>query len=100
MATGHLEIMRTLVGLCTPSPQGEIVPFGPVREVLLELFGSSADHPDLVDCFHIALSVGGRDSPLIKEFSLSLFNLGMNHTVSFDQKFTLRLRLSLRVSQE
>ena len=29
MATGHLEIMRTLVGPCTPSPQGEIVPLGP-----------------------------------------------------------------------
>ena len=68
MATGHLEIMRTVVGLCTPSPQGEIVPFGPVRAVILELFGSSADHPNLVDCFHIVQSVVGRDSPLIKEF--------------------------------
>ena len=68
MATGHLEIMRMLVGLCTPSPQGEIVPFGPVREVILELFGISADHPNLVDCFHIVQSVGGRGSPLIKEF--------------------------------
>ena len=67
MATGHLEIMRTLVGLSKPSPECEIVPFNPVRDKLLELFGSAADHPNLIDCFHIVLSVGGGDSELLTE---------------------------------
>ena len=75
MATGHLEIMRTLVGLCNPSPHGEVVPLEPVKEGLLERFGKGADHPNLIDCFHIVLSAGGQESPLIKEFSLSVLNL-------------------------
>ena len=42
MKTGHLEIMSTLVRLCTPNPQGN-VPFEPVRDKLVDLYGSTVD---------------------------------------------------------
>ena len=87
MATGHLEIMRTLVGLCIPSPQGETVPFGPVKQVLLEMFGSSADHPNLVDCFNIVRSVGGRDSLLVKEF----FDFCDQFVIEYGYKFRMEI---------
>ena len=50
MKTGHLEIMSTLVGLCVPSPNGS-VPFEPVRDKLIDLYGAAADHPDFVHAF-------------------------------------------------
>ena len=47
MKTGHLEIMATLVKLCEPDPQGA-VQFEPVRDKLIELYGSAVDHPEFL----------------------------------------------------
>ena len=61
MKTGHLEIMATLVGLCVPSPNGS-VPFEPVRDKLIDLYGAAVDHPDFVHAFRLVMDAGGMDS--------------------------------------
>ena len=65
MKTSHTEMMNTLVGLCKPSPQdleGK-VPFGPVRDKLVEFYGCAVDHPDLLHAFRVVMDAGGHDSP-------------------------------------
>ena len=42
MQTGHGEIMSTLTTLCKPDPTGAVL-FEPVRDKLIELFGSPVD---------------------------------------------------------
>ena len=59
MKTGHLEIMSTLVGLCKPDPQG-CVPFEPVRDKLIDLYGTEIDHPDFLHLFKVVCDAGGR----------------------------------------
>ena len=56
METGHTEIMKTLVSLCKPSPgagalQSTVVEFEPIRNKMLDLYGSSVDHPDFFKAF-------------------------------------------------
>ena len=58
METGHLEIMSTLVNLCTPSPSGSM-PFEPVRDKLIDLYGAAVDHPDIVNAFRLVIDAGG-----------------------------------------
>ena len=59
MKTGHLEIMSTLVGLCKPDPRG-CVPFEPVRDKLIDLYGTEIDHPDFLHLFKVVVDAGGR----------------------------------------
>ena len=64
MKTSHTEIMNTLVGLCKPSPddlEGK-VPFDPVREKMVELYGANVDHPDFFHAFRVVMDAGGHDS--------------------------------------
>ena len=63
MKTGHTEIMNTLVSLCKPSPGSCEVPFEPVRERMVELYGIAVDHPDFFKAFQLVLDAGGHDSP-------------------------------------
>eukprot|EP00959_Pyramimonas_sp_CCMP1952_P001558 32003-Pyramimonas_sp.AAC.1 len=58
MTTGHLEILSTLVGLCKPGPDG-CVPFEPVRDRLIDLYGAEIDHPDFLHLFKVACDAGG-----------------------------------------
>ena len=65
MKTSHTEIMNTLVGLCKPSPadiEGK-VPFDPVRDKMIELYGANVDHPDFFHAFRVVMDAGGHDSP-------------------------------------
>ena len=58
MKTGHLEIMSTLVALCQPCPKG-CVPFDPVRDKMIDLYGAAVDHPDFVHAFRLVIDAGG-----------------------------------------
>ena len=58
MKTGHLEIWSTLVALCKPSADGS-VPFEPVRDKLIDLYGAAVDHPDFVHAFRLVIDAGG-----------------------------------------
>ena len=65
MKTSHTEIMNTLVGLCKPSP-GDLegkVPFDPLRERMVELYGAVVDHPDFFHAFRVVMDAGGHNSP-------------------------------------
>ena len=66
MKTGHLEIMSTLVGLCKPDPQG-CVPFEPVRDKLIDLYGTEIDHPDFLHLFKVVCDAGGESSIHMKD---------------------------------
>ena len=61
MKTAHTEIMTTLVGLCKPSPGSLEVPFEPVRERMVELYGAAVDHPDFHKAFQLVLDACGHD---------------------------------------
>ena len=61
MKTGRLEIMKTLVALCEPTPDG-VVHFDPVRDQLIELYGTAVDHPDFVNAFRLVMVAGGSSS--------------------------------------
>ena len=61
MKTGHLEIMSTLVSLCEPTPDMS-VPFEPVRDKLIDLYGAAVDHPDFLHAFRLVIDAGGAGS--------------------------------------
>ena len=85
MKTGHLEIMSTLVRLCTPDARGD-VPFEPVRDKLVELYGSAVDHPDFLDAFKMVMDVGGASSVHLKDLKefTSTFVNERNRKMRFD----------------
>ena len=85
MKTGHLEIMSTLVRLCTPDPHG-LVPFEPVRDKLVELYGSAVDHPDFLDAFKMVMDLGGASSVHLKDLKefTSTFVNERNRKMRFD----------------
>eukprot|EP00959_Pyramimonas_sp_CCMP1952_P324832 6799268-Pyramimonas_sp.AAC.1 len=58
MKTGILEIMATLQGLCKPDPRG-CVPFEPVRDKLVDLYGAEAENPDFLSLFKVVCDAGG-----------------------------------------
>ena len=66
MKTSHTEIMNTLVGLCKPTPDGQVA-FDPIREKMVELFGAAVDHPDFSQAFRLVLDAGGHDSPHMQD---------------------------------
>ena len=66
-ATGHMEIMRTLVALCTPNPKSNEVPFDPLKKTLLGLFGSLINDPGFVDAYKLVLLSGGSLSQTFKD---------------------------------
>ena len=66
MKTGHLEILTTLVGLCKPDPRG-CVPFEPVRDRLIDLYGAEIDHPDFLHLFKVVIDAGGEGSIHMKD---------------------------------
>ena len=68
MATAHTEVMKTLMGLCKPDPDGDrTVLFEPVRDRMIDLYGSVVDHPDFHHAFRLVLDSGGGDSPHMKD---------------------------------
>ena len=77
MKTAHTEIMTTLVSLCKPSPGSCEVPFEPVRERMVELYGAAVDHPDFCKAFQLVLDAGGHDSPHMKDLQ-SFINAHVN----------------------
>ena len=66
MKTSHTEVMKTLVGLCKPGPQGE-VPFEPIRDKMIGYYGSAVDHPDFYHAFQLVLDAGGAQSPFMAD---------------------------------
>ena len=77
MKTGHLEIMSSLVSLCVPDCRGN-VQFDPVRDKLIDLYGSAVDHPDSVHAFRLVMAAGGADSvhmtELLQDFTTVFAN--------------------------
>ena len=69
MKASHTEMMNTLVGLCKPDPKGMEgeVPFAPVRDKMIEYYGSSVDHPDFLHAFRVVMDAGGHDSPHMQD---------------------------------
>ena len=69
MKTSHTEIMKALVSLCKPSPDDMDgrVPFEPVRDKMVEWYGSGVDHPDFIWAFRVVLDAGGHDSPHMQD---------------------------------
>ena len=69
MKTAHTEIMKTLTGLCKPDPHDveEKVPFEPVKDRMIELYGAAVDHPDFKNAFQLVLDTGGHSSPHMKD---------------------------------
>ena len=62
MDTGHLEIFVAMTNLLNPDPTSGIVEYDPVRDQLIELYGSHVDNPDFVYVFKFAMTAGGRGS--------------------------------------
>ena len=67
MKTSHTEIMNFLAGLCNPDPRTGTVPWEPVRDKMVELYGAAVDHPDFFQAFTLVMSVGGGKSLHIKD---------------------------------
>ena len=63
MKTSGLEIWNTLVGLCKPDPLTGAIPYEPIRDKLIDLYGSAADNPNLLSMFRLVLDAGGSKSP-------------------------------------
>ena len=65
MEIAHTEVMTSLVGLCKPEPgkPPTVVVFEPVRDKLVELYGSIVDHPDFHHAFRLVMDSGGYESP-------------------------------------
>ena len=53
------------------------VPFEPVRERMVELYGAAVDHPDFCKAFQLVLDAGGHDSPHMKDLQ-SFINAHVN----------------------
>ena len=58
MHTGHLEIMRALAGLCVPDPSSGTGPFNPVRDEMIDRYGSAVDSEHFIDAFRACLHTG------------------------------------------
>ena len=71
MSTAHTDVMKTPVGLCKPDPHGDgrTVLFEPVRERMIDLYGTIVDHPDFHHAFRLALDAGGSESPHMKDMT-------------------------------
>ena len=69
MATGHTEIMNTLVSLCKPDPKAHsaVVEFEPIRDKMVDLYGCLVDHADFHHAFRFVLDAGGADSRHLKD---------------------------------
>lgn len=67
MQTAHTEIMHTLVRLCKPDPTSNVTRFEPVRDRMVELYGSAVDHPDFHHAFRVVMDAGGHDSPHMQD---------------------------------
>ena len=61
--------MATLAGLCKPDPQNGAVPFEPVRDTLVGLYGAQVDHPEFHNAFRFVLGAGGAGSVHIKDMT-------------------------------
>jgi hypothetical protein len=62
METGHLEIFTAMKNLLNPDPANGVVEYEPVRDQLIEWYGSSVNNLDLVFVFRFAMAAGGKDS--------------------------------------
>ena len=54
--------------MCRPDPSGK-VPFEPVHAKLIEMYGSAADHPNLLEAFRFTLVQGGKGSAPLKDLA-------------------------------
>ena len=70
METGHCEIFTAMANLLNPDPMnGNIVEFEPVRDQLIDLYGSSVNNLDLVFVFRFAMAAGGKGSIWLQRLS-------------------------------
>ena len=67
MKTSHTEIMNCLAGLCNPTPDTMEVKWEPVRDRMIELYGTAVDHPDFFQAFRLMLDLGGSGSPHVED---------------------------------
>ena len=67
MKTNGLEIWNTLVGLCKPHPTTGAIPYEPIRDKLIDLYGSAAGTPNLLSMFRLVLDAGGSESPHLQD---------------------------------
>ena len=68
MATGHLEMLRTLKSLCNPDPQTLEVPYDRVRAAMVKSFGSTADDAAYYKVFQLVMTSGGSTSDTWNDF--------------------------------
>ena len=68
LATSHLEIMRTLKGLCKPAPVTLEIPWDRVKAGLLKTFGSDFQTDPYYYCFHLIVHAGGSSSESWNDF--------------------------------
>ena len=66
METSHVEVMNTLVKLCEPDPHGG-VPFDPIRDKLISLYGAAVDHPDFLYAYKLVVDAGGHTNPHMRD---------------------------------
>ena len=77
MKTSHTEIMNMLAHLSNPKPGALDVPWEPVRDKMIELYGTAVDHPDFFQAFRLLLDLGGGGSPHVcdlREFTACRVN--------------------------
>jgi len=68
MKTGRTEIMNTLTDLCKPGPDSLDggVPFEPLREKMVELYGPQSTQ-DFYQAFRLVMDAGGFSSPHMED---------------------------------
>ena len=69
METGHLEIFTAMKNLLDPDPANGVVKYEPVRDQLIEWYGSSVNNLDYVFVFRFAMAAGGKNSIWLKRLS-------------------------------
>ena len=62
LATGHLEIMRTLKSLCKPDPNNMEVPWDRVKAAMLKALGSTVLDEAYYNAFQLVVTAGGQSS--------------------------------------
>ena len=67
MKTSGLEIWNTLVGLCKPDPLTGAIPYEPIRDKMIDLYGSAADNPNMLNMFRLVMDAGGSESPHLQD---------------------------------
>ena len=62
MATGHVEMLRTLKPLCNPDPVTLAVPYNQVEAAMIKNFGPTVKDAAYYNAFQLVMTSGGKNS--------------------------------------